>query len=470
MGVFYFMRFVSTRGDNKTSWSLREAIFAGFASDGGMFMPETIPELTPQQLSKWSEAYLENPQTFPLFHQIAVDVLSLFIEETEIPKADLQKIIKEAITFPIRVSHLTKNEKNESCILRSDDPSFHPNNITWALNSLHILELFNGPTFTFKDIGMQFLGRVMAYLLDHNEERKEKITIIVATSGDTGSAAIHAVENHPLIDLYVLYPGENRISELQERQMATNTAENIFCIRFDGSSDDADVVVTKLFENKNLSDKRLTTLNSVNIGRILMQSVHFIFSYVQCLAPEIVRCVKDNEKLPLLRFCIPTGGLGNGSSCYLASRMGLPVDKIIMAVNENDTISRTLGSGIFKMKPVKVTNAPAMDICNPYNIERLIFLMSGRKGNVVRDFIAAQNDENGAVLGDEIFDMFKRHFISYSADQSAICCSIKKYLIVGEKLLTHTLLLLFMWLRLWRVLMFHWFVWQLLILQNFEKQ
>uniref|UniRef100_A0A7S4MDZ6 Threonine synthase n=1 Tax=Vannella robusta TaxID=1487602 RepID=A0A7S4MDZ6_9EUKA len=340
----------------------------------------------------------------------------MFMEE--IPKHDLENIIEQAITFPVCTSHFVGNET-----LRFDSSSDYAK-VSWANDSIHILELFHGPTYTFKDIGMQFLGRLMGYLLDQ-QEKQEKISILVATSGDTGSAAIHAVENHPLIELFVLYPGNGRISNLQERQMATNTSDNIHCIRFDGCSDDVDVVVSRLFQTESLKPFRLTTLNSVNIGRILMQTVHFIFSYVQCFATKILQSAKDGKPLPPVRFCIPTGGLGNGSSCYLAKCMGLPVERIIMAVNENDTISRTLATGTFKMEDVKVTNAPAMDICNPYNIERLLYLMSNRNAELVQSFIKNQSLPAGAKLDNKVFESLKNQFSSYSADQSEVCSTIK---------------------------------------------
>lgn len=411
------MRFVSTRSESNKTWSLTEAVFMGYAPDGGMFMPEKIPHISNELLLQWCESYISDPINFQLYHQIAEDILSKFIDEEEIPKSAIRQILNEGISFPIKISHLS--ELNNS-VTRSDDLNFDQKNIDWSKNSKHILELCHGPTYTFKDFGMQFLGRLMGYLLEKNDE-KHKITIIVATSGDTGSAAIESVQNHPFIELFVIYPGNNRISKIQELQMATNEAKNIHCIRFDGSSDDADKIVTKLFNNKNLDKYYLTTLNSVNIGRILMQINHFVFAYVQSFASQIIESIKNQKPRPSIQFCIPTGGLGNGSSCYIAKQMGIPIENIIMAVNENDTISRIFSNmGQFKLNPVKITNSPAMDICNPYNFERILYLLSNNNHNLVNDFISQLNENSESNLSDSIFYLLKKEFISFSASQNDV--------------------------------------------------
>merc|ERR1712137_55471 len=411
MGYNKKMKFVSTRDSTKKRFSFEEAIFLGVAPDGGFFMPEEIPQITKDQLQSWSEDYLGHGDDLRLYHRIALDILMMFIED--IPEDELRVII-DRIQFPIRTSNFSPNHPS----MNSSEESFRSSKVDWSKESIHIMELIHGPTYTFKDFGMQFLGGVLSYFVSRS---KQRITIIVATSGDTGSAAIHAVEHQDDLQLFVMYPGGGRITPLQERQMATSVAENIHCIRFDGSSDDADVVMNQLFADKSLAQFRLTTMNSINIARVLMQIVHFVYGYVQCFASGIQDSIKNETDLPRVRYCIPTGGLGNGSSCTLTRMMGIPIDKIILAVNENDTLARLFQDGKFAPGATRVTNAPAMDISNPYNLERIVYLISDRNPEVVGRYVKGIEQEK-QISFDQlgIREPFSQIFFSASASQDDV--------------------------------------------------
>lgn len=260
------------------------------------------------------------------------------------------------------------------------------------------MELFNGPTFTFKDIGLQFLGNLLSYFIS-KEENPQKITIIVATSGDTGSSAIKAIEASDWLDIYVLYPGFNRISELQERQMATSQSKNVHCVRMDGTSDDGDVVIHYLFSNQSFREKmRLTTLNSINIARILVQICHFFFSYIHHYADEIIH-LDSTAPLPLIRYAIPSGGLGNSTSCFVAKKMNLPISKLVLGVNENNCLHNLFNNGFFETTPISVSIAPAIDISNPYNIERYIYYIFNQNYERIKQWMEDTNTK--AYLNEE---------------------------------------------------------------------
>ena len=231
--------------------------------------------------------------------------------------------------------------------------------------------MWHGPTGAFKDLALSVVGRLMDHFL---KKQGKRATVIVSTSGDTGSSAIHSVLNSKNVDIVVMYP-RHMISRVQELQMTTIQSSNVRVISVDGTSDDQDVVMKKVNTDVVFAKKyNITCMNSVNVARVLLQAVHFIYTYLQ-VCPE----VSDD-----VLFCIPSGGLGNLTGGVIAKEMGLPV-KFLSAVNENDVVHRAFHQGELLMKEVNTTYSSAMDIQIPYNIERIFYCLSGQQAGVVKE-------------------------------------------------------------------------------------
>jgi len=412
------MKFVSTRGGER-KWGFEEAVWAGIPDGGGLFVPESIPEISAEQFRDWAKQKLAEPTNHSdLFARIATDILNRFIDEEELSKTELYDLIRSTVNFPIKFSHI-----QDSQVLNSHDPAFSESQLHWKPQDLHLMELFHGPTFTFKDIGLQFLGKLLGFFLSRISN-PHKVAVVVATSGDTGSAAISAVQDHPLIDLYVIYPSGGRISNLQERQMATVTSKNIHCFSFDGMSDEADIIVNGLFADEQFKHRfHLNTINSFNISRILMQTVNYFFAYIENFAEKIVENFENSLPLPIIRYVVPSGGFGNGASGYLAQQMGSHIAKFIFGTNSNDTIHKLFSSGLYEISPSNPTLAPAIDISNPYNLERLLYFLSNKNHSVVKEIFCDADLMNGVTprqLSDELTQKLKQTALSFSCADSEI--------------------------------------------------
>lgn len=255
----------------------------------------------------------------------------------------------------------------EGCFESFDEPQIIP---LKNVGSVYVAEMWHGPTGAFKDLALSVVGR----LIDHFLKKQAKTaTIMVSTSGDTGSAAIHSVVNSKNINIVVMYP-RNRVSRVQELQMTTVNSPNVRVISVDGTSDDQDVVMKQLNTDMSFAKTyNITCINSVNVARVLFQAVHFIYLYLQ-------RCPEATQEV---LFCIPSGGLGNLAGGVVAREMGLPV-KFLSAVNENDVVHRAFLQGELSQRDLKTTFSSAMDIQIPYNIERVFYYMSGRKPDIVK--------------------------------------------------------------------------------------
>ena len=278
----------------------------------------------------------------------------------------------------------------DGCYSRFDDPLKVVR--TEDVGSMVFAELWHGPTGAFKDLSLAVLARVVRLFLERRDQRS---VVLVSTSGDTGSAAIHSVLGmEGRVQLMVMYP-RHMVSRTQELQMTTVQAPNVRVFSADGTSDDTDVVMTTLFADAAFAKKHnLNVFNSLNVCRVLVQAVHFIYLYLQ-LCPEA-----DQDVL----FCVPTGGLGNISSGMLAQAMGLPL-KFLAAVNENDSVFQTLSTGVYKVPPtVHKTLSCAMDICIPYNMERIFYYLSGQRSEVVRDIMQEFEKAGSCTLPRSIMD------------------------------------------------------------------
>ena len=299
----------------------KTALLAGLAPDNGLFMPEKFPKLS----GKFFEE-IGNKK----FWEIAVDAGKKFIGD--IPRHDLEEIVKEAFDFEIPVKDLGKN--------------------------LYVLELFHGPTLAFKDFGARFMARVMNYYL---KQGKKNLNIIVATSGDTGRAVAQGFYGLSNVKVFVLYPSK-RITELQEKQMAT-LGKNIVAIEVGGSFDDCQKLAKQILSDGELKKKfNFTSANSINFGRLLPQSFYYLWGYAQMKKIGIKEFV----------YCVPSGNFGNLTAGLMAKRMGMNVSRFIAATNANDVFPRYLETGKFVSRVSRETISNAMDVGNPSNFARLL--------------------------------------------------------------------------------------------------
>jgi threonine synthase len=336
------VHYVSTRGAAPTL-GFADALLTGLARDGGLYAPLTLPERRPDEI----RALAGVP-----YARAAVEVMSPFIAgdfpapALEAITADAYAGFRHAATAPL--------------------VQIEPN--------LFALELFHGPTLAFKDFAMQWLGRAMDRVL---AERGERTTVLGATSGDTGAAAIDAFGGLARADVFILYP-HGRVSEAQRRQMTTVGKANVHALAIDGTFDDCQRIVKILFGDLAFRDEmRLSGVNSINWARILAQIVYYFVAAVALGAPA--RAVS---------FAVPTGNFGDILAGYYAKRMGLPVERLIIATNENDILARTLATGRYEPRGVKATQSPSMDIEVSSNFERLLFEASGQNPHAVRGIMA----------------------------------------------------------------------------------
>jgi len=342
------MRYVSTRGQTPPM-GFSDAVLTGLAPDGGLLLPQTIPDVR-DRLARWAQLnYVE----------LARELIPLFVDD--IPQAVLDDLIGKAYaTF--------------------DHPDVVP---LVALGELTVMELFHGPTLAFKDVALQFLGRLFEYVL---AERGLHLNVLGATSGDTGSAAIAGVRGQKDIDIFIMYP-RGRVSELQELQMTTVADANVHCLAVEGSFDDCQNLMKTLFGDLGFkAEYHLGAVNSVNWARVLAQVVYYGYA-----------SLKLGRSAPV-RFCVPTGNFGNVFAGYVAKRMGFPVGQLLLATNENDILSVFFSTGVYQRGAVRFTITPAMDIQVASNFERYLYCLLGEDATALRTFMAAFARDGRAAL------------------------------------------------------------------------
>lgn len=341
------MKYCSTRG-GVHGWDFRDVLFSGFAPDGGMFMPESLPMLSSDTLRCWKGL----PYT-----KLVVEVASLFIPTQLIPRDDLEVLVGEALSG-FSVPEVVR--------------------IARLKNGLSVLELFHGDTLAFKDLAMTCTVRFLDYFL---RKENRRAMVLVGTSGDTGGSAIQSAKGLPGLDVVVVYP-RGRITPVQERHMICCVQDNVHVFAADGSSDDIDQPLRHLFADQDLVKSHgLMSLNSVNFSRVMIQLAHFIYAYLELSGMEQT---DTDAALPELEVVVPTGGAGNIAAGYIVKQMGLPL-KLVAMVNSNDIVHRTVTTGDFSMAAnVTQTLAPAIDIQDPYNMERVFWLLLDRNGASVK--------------------------------------------------------------------------------------
>ncbi|MEN8716798.1 MAG: threonine synthase, partial [Verrucomicrobiales bacterium] len=317
------MQFVSTRGGTEPV-GFQKAFASGLAPDGGLYVPKNLPLLP-------SDLLIDEALPYPA---LAWDILGLFDDDHD-------------------TDHLV--EIVDKSYGDFSDSMSAP--LTQLAENLFILELFHGPTLAFKDFGLQLVGNLFE---DQIERTGETINVLGATSGDTGSAAIHGLAGQKGVNVFILYP-KGRISDLQERQMTCTDAENIFPIPIEGTFDDAQAIVKELMGDLEAKEKlRLSAVNSINIVRVLAQAVYYVHAYMQ-LPPDR----RDD-----VNFVVPTGNFGNIFAGWMVHQMGLPVDRFVVATNQNDILYRLFTTGKYEIEDVHPSQAPSMDIQVASNFER----------------------------------------------------------------------------------------------------
>ena len=365
------MRYISTRGQSEPH-DFEQTVLAGLAPDGGLFLPESLPNAAPL-LDQWRE--LPFAELFP-------EVVGLFVGGG-IPVERLRAMSAGAFG-------------------RFDHPEVIP---VVPVGQTHVVELFHGPTFAFKDIALQFLGNLFEFFL---AKRNGRLTLVGATSGDTGSAAIAALRGRPGIEVFILYPF-GRISPLQQRQMTTVPDANIHAIAVEGSFDDAQAVVKGLFNDRAFNrEVSLGAVNSINWVRVMGQLVYFFYAYFRLMAQGGCRPGQP------VRFSVPTGNFGHILAGYLAGRMGLPVERLILASNANDILPRFLESGVYRVGPVVPTLSPSMDIQLASNFERYLFDLAEGDSARLRGWLETLARTGEFSVGPELAAEARRNFISAS--------------------------------------------------------
>ncbi|KAF1964893.1 tryptophan synthase beta subunit-like PLP-dependent enzyme [Bimuria novae-zelandiae CBS 107.79] len=424
-------RYLSTRGGSY-DFSFEEVVLKGLASDGGLFIPEEIPVLPSDWATKWHNLSFED---------LAYEIFSLYISSSEIPSTDLKDIVRR--------SYATFRTKDVTPTVTLDKEK-----------NIHLLELFHGPTFAFKDVALQFLGNLFEYFLVRRNEGKsgrdrEHLTVIGATSGDTGSAAIYGLRGKKDVSVFIMHP-HGKVSPIQEAQMTTVMDANVHNLAVDGTFDDCQDFVKALFADPEINRMhKLAAVNSINWARILAQITYYFYSYFNL--------IRQQSFLPAskVRFVVPTGNFGDILAGYFAKRMGLPAEKLIIATNENDILHRFWESGKYEKHPVygkeaeggfvedgvkaheggvKETLSPAMDILVSSNFERLLWFLAyevystsadavsqrrAQAGDHVKSWLNDLKSKGGFGVNKEILSAAKEDFASYRVSDEETLATIK---------------------------------------------
>ncbi|WP_099826747.1 threonine synthase [Oceaniglobus indicus] len=385
------MNYISTRGKAPVL-GFEDTMLAGLARDGGLYVPESVPQMTHDEIAALAGLPYE---------EVAYRIVAQF---TDLPEDVLRGLIANAYAG---FGH------DARAPLKQLD------------SGLFLLELFHGPTLAFKDFAMQLIGQMFTEAMGR---RGDRITIVGATSGDTGSAAIEAFRGLDNVDVFILYP-HGRVSEVQRRQMTTPAEANVHAIAIDGDFDDCQAAVKAMFNDFDFRDSvGLTAVNSINWARVLAQVVYFFTSAVAVGAPH-------RE----VSFTVPTGNFGDIFAGYIAKCMGLPIDRLVVATNRNDILHRTLADGAHRKDGVEPTISPSMDIQVSSNFERALFDAYGRDGGAVRQLMAELSDNGGFTVSQGALETLREHFDSGRASEEETTATIRDtHARTGEILCPHS--------------------------------
>ena len=373
------MRYVSTRG-RAPELGFEDALLAGLARDGGLYVPALWPTLAPETIA----LFAGKP-----FHEVAVAVLEP-LTGGAIPRTDLAAMTKAAYTS---FGH----------------PAVTP--LVQIGPNRFVLELFHGPTLAFKDVAMQLLARLMDYVL---ARRGQRATIVGATSGDTGGAAIEAFRHTTSADLFILFP-DGRVSDVQRRMMTTPAEPHLHALSIAGTFDDCQARVKDMFNHHAFRDRlQLSGVNSINWARIAAQVTYYFAAAAALGAPY-----------RKVSFTVPTGNFGDIFAGYVARKMGLPIERLTIATNSNDILARTVATGAYETRGVIATSSPSMDIQVSSNFERYLFEASGRDAAKIAGFMANLKQSGRFDLGADIARQLKADFSAVSASENVVADTIR---------------------------------------------
>ena len=371
------MKYISTR-DNNLEFSFEEVFLKGLADDGGLFIPVNIQPFSKEELDRFKKLD---------YTDLATEIIHPFLGSF---------ITKESLKSLINKSYSTFREKEVVKLRKVGD--------------LEILELFHGPTLAFKDVAMQFIGNLYEYYLEKNNS---EINIVVATSGDTGAAAIDAIKNKKNLNIFVLHPN-NKISSVQRQIMTTGPAKNVFNIAIEGNFDDCQNIVKSMFADLQFSKSiNMSGVNSINWARIIAQAVYYFYSYFK---------INSSDKIS---FSVPTGNFGDVYAGYLAKKMGLPIDKLIVATNTNDILHRAISKGDYIAKKVSETISPSMDIQIASNFERLIYDISDKNSEITKE-IMNKIKVNKYKINEKDLIKINKDFVSECINEEETLSTIKQ--------------------------------------------
>jgi len=364
------VKYISTRGQAEPL-SFEDVVLTGLATDGGLYVPESLPQFSAETIAGWAALS---------YQELAFEVMAPFVDG-EIPDDDFKAIIDKAYS------------------------TFRHDAIAPLVQSGHqewVLELFQGPTLAFKDFALQLLGHILDYFL---EKRQQRVVVMGATSGDTGSAAIEGCRHCNNIDIFILHP-HNRVSEVQRRQMTTVLSDNVFNIALEGNFDDCQTAVKSSFGDQSFlpDGRQLVAVNSINWARIMAQIVYYFYSALALGGPH--RSVS---------YSVPTGNFGDIYAGYLAKKMGLPIEQLIVATNQNDILHRCIQDNDHSKKSLEHSLSPSMDIMVSSNFERMLFDVYQRDGNAIRQLM--EDFKSGAMtLTDDAYQRIVALFASDRLD------------------------------------------------------
>ncbi len=369
------MKYISTRGGGEPQ-TFEQVLLTGLAPDGGLYVPTELPQIDTKQMADWKNlSYVD----------LAMEVVTPFVGD-ELPRSELERIIAESYA-------------------EFDHPEIAP--VTELGDNEYLLELYHGPTLAFKDFALQVLGRLLDHVLKKNDQR---VVILGATSGDTGSAALEGCRHSDHVDIFILHPHQ-RVSEVQRRQMTTVTGDNVFNLAVEGNFDDCQRIVKAAFADQSFlpAGRQLVAVNSINWARILMQIVYYFSAALKLGAPD-----------KAVSFSVPTGNFGDIYAGYLAKHMGLPIDQLVVATNENDILHRFISNNDYSATQLSKTYSPSMDILVSSNFERYLFDMFGRDAEQLTDFMRRFGKEELSV-SEEQWRQVQAMFDSASVNDEKTC-------------------------------------------------
>jgi threonine synthase len=372
------MKYISTR-NNKETFEFKDVFIKGLADDGGLFIPESLTKYSEIEINSFAK--LE-------YSDLAKKIISTFIGDF-MSENDVSNIIDK--------SYSVFRKKNVVNLIKVGDRS--------------VLELFHGPTLAFKDVAMQLLGNFYEYYLNNENQ---KINIVVATSGDTGAAAIDAIKGKKNVNIFVLHP-HNRVSSVQRKLMTTVKDENVFNIAINGNFDDCQNLVKSMFADKNFSNEiNMSGVNSINWARIIAQSVYYFYSYF---------LIEDKDEP--INFSVPTGNFGDVYAGYLAKKMGLPINKLIVATNQNDILHRAISKGSYEVEKVAETISPSMDIQIASNFERLIYDLNNGDDSLTAKAMNDIKEKGKYLIDQEKLDKINNNFLSAKMSEDEVLKTIE---------------------------------------------